>query len=122
MATATQPSLGGNSLPMPDSQTYEILYRGGTQEMADGSIVHDLVDGTGRYLFHLTWLLLNATELSTLKTAFASIKNATATYVSIENSSHTVTRVNDGRMNVTPRVTAQGEIAFDVSFDLIEDS
>lgn len=122
MATATTPTLGGTTLPMPTEQSYEPEYRGGTLNMADGSIVHDLVDTTARYTFHLKWTLLTATEKNTILTAYAGIKNTTATYVSIENASHTVTRPEGGKPRVTPRVTAGADIKFDVELDLIEDS
>jgi hypothetical protein len=122
MATATQPTLGGVTLAYPDSQTYTRFFRGGTLEMADGSIVHDLVDTTVRHRFRLKWTLLNSTEKGTIQTQWDAIKNATATYVSIENASYTVTQPEGAEMSVTPRVTASGEIAFDVELELIEDS
>lgn len=122
MATATTPSLGGQALALPTAQNYERLFRGGTLTMADGSIVHDLVDTTVRYVFHIKWTLLTSTEKSTIQTAWDAIKNATATYVSIENSSHTVTQPDGARLSVTPIVTSAGEILFDVELDLIEDS
>lgn len=122
MATATTPTLGGTSLSMPTEQSYEVEYRGGTLKMADGSIVHDLVDTTARYVFRLKWTLRTATQKNAILTAYAGIKNATATYVSVENASHTVTRPEGGTPKVTPVVTAGGEIKFDVEIDLIEDS
>ena len=122
MATATTPTLGGVSLPMPAEQPYVRLFRGGTLEMADGSIVKDLVDTTVRYRFTLKWKLITATQKGTIQTQWDAIKNATATYVSIENSSHTVTQPDGAELEVTPRVTAGGDIKFDVTMELIEDS
>jgi hypothetical protein len=122
MAVATIPTLGGTALPAPKEQSSKTAYRGGTLIMADGSIVHDLVDPTPRFTFHLEWVYLNVTQLGTLQTAFASIKDTTAVYVSIRNTSHTVTRTDGGEMSVTPVVTGGGDIKFNVSFDLIEDS
>lgn len=121
MATATTPTLGGTTLPMPVSQEYEPEYRGGALEMADGSIVHDLVDTTARYRFRLKWILLTQTQKNTILTAYAGIKNTTATYVSIENASHTVTRPPEGKPKVTPRNTAGADIKFDVELELLED-
>lgn len=122
MATATTPTLGGVSLSAPESQTYERLFRGGTLTMADGSIVHDLVDTTVRYKFSLRWTLRTAAQKTTIQTQWDAIKNATATYTSIENTSHTVTQPEGASMRVTPRVTASGDIKFDIELDLIEDS
>lgn len=122
MATATTPTLGGQALALPSEQSYSIEYRGGTLRMADGSIVHDLVDTTARYRFRLSWTLITAAQKSTILTAYAGIKNATATYVSIENTSHTVTRPDGGEPDVMPIVTAGGDVKFNLSLELIEDS
>lgn len=122
MATATTPTLGGVTLPMPKEQSYARLFRGGTLQMADGSIVHDLVDTTVRYRFNLRWELLTSTEKGTIQTQWDAIKNTTATYLSIENASHTVTQPDGAELKVTPRVTAAGEILFDVECELLEDS
>lgn len=122
MAVATIPTLGGSTLPPPKSQDYKRLYKGGSLVMADGSIVHDLVDATARHSFRLEWVLLNATQLTTVQTAFDGIKNTTATYVSIRNTSHTVTRPDGGELEVTPVVTGGGDIKFNVTMELVEDS
>jgi hypothetical protein len=123
MATATTPTLGGVSLPMPKEQTYTRLYRGGTLEMADGSIVHDLVDATVRHRFRLRWEYLSSTEKGTIQTQWDALKNATATYLSIENVSYTVTQPEVGAgLEVTPEVVAGAEIVFHVSLELLEDS
>jgi hypothetical protein len=90
--------------------------------MADGSIVHDLTDATARHTFRLEWVLLNSTQLTTVQTAFDGIKNATAVYVSIRNTSHTVTRPDGGELEVTPVNTAGGDIKFNVTMELVEDS
>lgn len=122
MAVATQPTLGGVTLAYPEDQNYERFFRGGTLEMADGSIVKDLVDTTVRHRFRLRWRLLTSTEKGTIQTQWDAIKDATATYLSIENASYTVTQPEGATLSVTPRVTASGEIAFDVEMELIEDS
>jgi hypothetical protein len=122
MAVATVPTLGATTLPVPKEQSYTLTYRGGTLAMADGSIVHDLVDATARHLFRLRWELLTATELATVKTAYAGVKDATASYKSIENVTYTVTRPDGGEMTVDPVVTAAGDVKFNVTIELIEDS
>lgn len=122
MATATTPTLGAVALPIPKEQSYTREFRGGTLDMADGSIVHDLVDTTVRYRFRLRWEYLTSTEKGTIQTQWDAIKNTTATYVSIENTSHTVTQPDGATLDVDPVVTAQGEIAFNVSIELVEDS
>lgn len=123
MAVATTPTLGGVALAMPKSQDYARLYRGGTLDMADGSIVHDLTDTTVRYKFRLRWEYLTAAEKTTIQTQWDAIKNTTATYVSVENTSHTVTQPEVGtELDVQIEVTSAGELAFHVSMELLEDS
>jgi len=122
MAVATIPTLGGVALPAPKSQDYTRLYRGGSLQMANGKIIHDLIDNTARHAFNLRFEFINNTQLGTITTAWDAIKNATATYVSVRNTSHTVTRPEDGELDVTPVVTAGGDVKYHVSMDLIEDS
>lgn len=122
MAVATIPSLGGVQLPPPREQPYRRMYRGGTLQMADGSIVHDLVDATARHSFHLSFILLTLTQLTTVTTQWDAIKNATATYISIRGQSFTVTQPDGATLDVTPVVTAGGDIKFNVEMDLEEDS
>lgn len=123
MATATTPTLGGVALAMPKSQDYTRAYRGGTLDMADGSIVHDLVDSSARSLFRLRWEYLTAAEFTVIQTQWDAIKNTTATYVSVTNTSHTVTQPEVGAgLDVALEVTAAGELAYHVSLELKEDS
>lgn len=122
MPTATTPTLAGTTLPVPKEQQYGKLYRGGTLEMADGSIVHDLVDTTVRHRFRLRWEYLTQTEKNSIATAYEAIKNTTGTYLSVENVSYTVTRPDGGEMDVTVEVVAGGELAFHVAIELLEDS
>jgi hypothetical protein len=122
MAAATIPTLGGVALPAPKAQDYTRLYRGGSLVMANGKTIHDLVDATARHKFALRFEYINNTQLGTITTAWDAIKNATATYVSVRNTSHTVTRPEDGELDITPVVTGGGDLKFHVSMELIEDS
>ena len=123
MAVASVPTLGAVALAMPKAQPYSHEYRGGTLDMADGSIVHDLTDATGRHTFRLRWEYLTAAEKLTITTQWNAIKNTTATYTDIEGNSYTVTQPEVGaKLEVEPEVTASGEIAYHVSLELKEDS
>lgn len=122
MAIATVPTLGGTTLPMPYEQGVRRQYRGGQLQMADGSIVIDLVDATARHRFSLGFRQITSTELDAIRTGWAAIKNTTATYVSIENISYTVTQPDGASLSWTPVVTAGGEILYNAEMDLIEDS
>ena len=122
MAVATIPTLGGTPLPKVKEQPFRRMYRGGTLQMASGKIVHDLVDNTPRHSFRLEMILLTAAELSSVLTAWDAIKNTTATYVSIRNTSHTVTQPEGAEAEAVPVVTAAGDIKYNLTFELIEDS
>jgi hypothetical protein len=50
------------------------------------------------------------------------IKNTTATYTTITGGSYTVTRPEGGELEIEPVVTAGGDIKFNVSMELVEDS
>ena len=78
MAT-TQPVLAGNTLPYPAAPggyDESIEYRGGSAEMADGSVVFDLVNATGKHLFVLRWQNITGTQKATVETAYAAIKTS----------------------------------------------
>jgi len=122
MAAATIPTLGATTLPAPKEQGYKRFYRGGTLTMADGSIVHDLTDATARHSFSLRWEYQTSAQLNTIQSAWDAIKNATATYVSVRNTSHVVTQPDGAQLEVTPVVTALGDLKFHVSMELVEDS
>lgn len=122
MAVATIPTLGGVALPAPKEQGYTRLYRGGSLNMASGKIVHDLIDANARHQFSLRWEFMTNAQLGTITTAWDGIKNTTAAYVSVRNTSHTVTRPEGGELDVTPVVTSAGDLKFHISMELIEDS
>jgi hypothetical protein len=122
MAAATIPSLGGTPLPVPKEQPYRRFYRGGTLMMADGSIVHDLVDNVARHSFSLRWEYKTNAELTTIANAWDAIKNTTATYVSVRNTSHTVTQPDGAELSITPVVTGGGDLKFHIEMELVEDS
>jgi hypothetical protein len=122
MAVATLPVLGGATLPPPQSHDHTRIYRGGTLIMASGKIIHDLTDNTPRHRFTLSFIFLTAAQLTTLQTAYDNIKNQTATYTDIRNLSFTVTRPDGGELDVQAVVTAGGDIRYNVSMELLEDS
>lgn len=128
MAVATLPVLGVYTLPAPQTQGYARIYRGGTLTMASGKIIHDLVDTTPRHRFRLRFVYLSASQLNTLILAYDAIKNTTATYEDITSSNYVVTRPEGGELEIEPVITApltagaQGEIKYNVTMELIEDS
>jgi hypothetical protein len=122
MTTAIAPKIGSTTLPVPKEQGYTRFYRGGTLSMADGSIVHDLVDNTARHRFKLRWEYRTDTELTTIQTAWDTLKNATAVYTSIRNTTHTVTQPENAELDITPMVVGGGQLAYHIAMELLEDS
>ena len=96
MAT-TQPVLEGNTLPYPaspDGYTEELLYRGASQEMADGTIVWDLVNTSVKREFTIKWVGLTSTDKTTVETAFEAIKISytASNFTAPTGSTYSVTR------------------------------
>lgn len=90
--------------------------------MASGKIIHDLTDSTARHRFRLSFIYLSAAQLNTLQSAYDGVKNQTALYVDIRNLGFTVTRPDGGELDVQAVVVANGEILYNVTMELIEDS
>ena len=92
---ATAPTLGGTTLPSPSGYRERVGYRGGFTEMADGTLAVDLVNTNAKREFTVTWKGLNDTQKGAVETAFATVKSASATFLSPTNVSYTVTRSPD---------------------------
>ena len=96
----TQPSLGGptNYFPWPQNENgYQIRYeyRGGVAVMADGSVSFDLVATGAKRVITFTWVNISETDRDTVMTRLSSLGTSSATLVSPENDSITVT-LDDG--------------------------
>lgn len=94
MAT-TQPVLAGTTLPYAASadgygEGYE--YRGGMRRMADGSVVVDLVQASGKRRFRLFWPSLTNTQKESIITAFSAIKDTSGSFTAPTGTVYTVTR------------------------------
>jgi hypothetical protein len=85
-----------------------VQYRGGVNEMADGTQQMDLVNTTAKRIFRLTLSLVTATEKTTVLTAWATIKQASATFEDMDSNSFTVTRLLDADLEWTAALTANG--------------
>lgn len=122
MATASAPLIATTELPMPKVQDFTRTYRGGTLMMANGLIFHDLVDEDPQHTIRVRWEYLDATELATVKAAYALIKDTTQFYTPVEGDAllYAVTRPENGSMSITTVVTAGGELAYHVEFEMIE--
>lgn len=91
-----QPSLGGatNYFPWPQQDGgYRVRYeyRGGTSVMANGSVLFDLVASGSKRVITLTWVNINSTDRDLVMTRLSSLGMSSATLVTPENASITVT-------------------------------
>lgn len=89
------PSLGGTSLPQVgahDSYMEFAGYRGADLEMASGALGTDLVSTSVKRRFELAWLGLTEAQVSTVLTAFATVRDSSASFTSPLGGSYTVTR------------------------------
>jgi hypothetical protein len=98
----TTPALGGTTLPQvgsSDSYTETLQLRGSDVIMASGALKTDLVTTTAKRRFELRWKGLTEAQVSTVETAWATVKTATAAFTSPRGGSFTVTH-DDGAMEL----------------------
>lgn len=93
MAISTA-SLGGVTLPdvALDGFVETYGYRGSDRETLSGAVVTDLVTANAKRTFELTWHALNESQVATIKTAFATVDDGSATLVTPLGATVTVTR------------------------------
>lgn len=104
----TQPTLGGSALPWPQQENgYQLRweYRGGVNVMADASLSFDLVATGMKRVITLQWINISETNRDTVMTRLTALGTSSATLVTPENDSITVTL--DENMTL-PRWTAIG--------------
>lgn len=120
----TQPALGGFTLPWPNlngGYVERVTYRGGSRRMADGSTVHDLVQASEKREWDISWTALSASEKSTVESAFAAVKDGTASFTAVSGSTYTVTRREGGAIEFVPYVSAGALLYRSSVLALIED-
>ena len=77
---ATTPTLGGTTLPDPATYNETVYNRGAYREMANGSVVTDLVVSPAKRNFRMTWRTISNTDKATRLTAWATIDDSSATF------------------------------------------
>lgn len=91
----TTPVLGAVTLPQVGAQdSYQEFagYRGADLEMASGALATDLVSTSVKQRFELAWLGLTEAQVGTVLTAFATVRDSSASFTSPLGGSYTVTR------------------------------
>lgn len=70
----------------------DTTYRGGMAEMANGTVVIDLVNANAKTTHTLIWENISTAARDIILTAFATVDDSSAAFTSPENGSYTVTR------------------------------
>lgn len=96
----TTPTLGGTTLPQvarADGYTERLELRGADVIMASGALATDLVAANAKRRFELRWKAMTEAQVTTIETAWATVKTASVTFVSPRGATYTVTRDMDAK-------------------------
>lgn len=85
-------TLGGQTLPDPHTYIVQRDYRGGIVITASGALVEDVISGTAKHQWTMSFRNCTSSQRSAVETAFAAIVGQSATFVDMEGNSKTVTR------------------------------
>ena len=120
---ATQPVLGGTTLTYVSEYEAEYFLKGASAEMADGSIVVDVL-GSGavyRKRFKLGWKAISSANADTIQTRYwAMVAAGSASFTSPENSTHTVQPTKD--VSCTKKAVKKNSttLLYDIDFTVEE--
>jgi hypothetical protein len=109
---ATQPVLATKTLPWPqdpDGYSYDYEFRGASRQMADGSLVIDLVQATAKHVFVLKWNGLTDTQLGDIEDAYDAIAAASASFTGLDGTTYTVMRNPEVKFQPTAHAIAGGK-------------
>lgn len=88
----TTVTINGVTIANPSEYRETYTHLGAARQMADGSIVRDLVNASSKSRFFLAWNRLTETQKDTLETTINTLAAATATvtFVAPDGSSYSV--------------------------------
>jgi hypothetical protein len=119
----TIPVLGGTTMPQiarTDGYSERVELRGSDIVMASGALATDLVNSTAKRKFELRWKGMTEAQVTTIETAWATVKTASTSFTSPRGGSFTVTR-DEGSKEIELRWYGAGStIRADVSMKLRE--
>lgn len=96
MAVST-PTLGGNSLPVPNAYSEQTYTKGATSRMASGALVRDLVQSGRKVRITLGWEMLTDAQRAAVHTGLGSVLDgSSATLLSPTGTSYTVVLADNG--------------------------
>lgn len=114
----SQPVLATNNLPHPAGPSgydEQLEFRGAPSEMADGSVMFDLVNPTGKHLFVLKWENITATQKATVETAWTAIymSYSANNFTAPTGTTYTVTRdPGQTKIDWKSTITGAGELVW----------
>ena len=120
---ATQPVLGGTTLTYVTDYEVEHFLKGASAEMADGTIVVDVVGSGANYRkrFKLGWKAISSANADTILTRYwALVTSGSAAFTSPENTSHTVQPTKDVSCTKKAVKKSSTTLLYDISFEIEE--
>jgi hypothetical protein len=121
---ATTPALGGTTMAQvknPDGYEETVEYRGGMRELADGTVVVDLVVAGAKRKFALHWENITTAQRATILTAYATVDDGSATLTAPTGSSYTVMRdMGSPTLDFTAQINSAGDLVWTGSMFLRE--
>lgn len=101
--------------------SYTAEYRGAFIQLASGSYVTDLVDGTVKRTFTLTWKNITSTQKTTIETAWASVKMVSKAFTAPDSQTATVIRdPSQKQLKWDSELTGTGDLLWSTTMVLIE--
>lgn len=117
--TYSVPVLAGNSLPDPSEIDVRVKFLGGSEEMADGKVVHDLIAPDAKRNFTYKWNYVD--DFSGILAGWTALKSEAGSLVHIDGQTYSVMRpTNSKDLSYRAIKTAAGIVWVDISLNLVE--
>ena len=120
---ATQPVLGGTTLAYVSEYEEERFLKGASAEMADGSIVVDVLGAGAAYRkrFKLGWKAISSANADTIQTQYwAMVAAGSAAFTSPKNTTHTVQPTKDVSCSQKAVKKNSTTLLYDIDFTVEE--
>lgn len=82
-------SLGGQSIPTAATQSERQAFRGASFVLANGTVVHDLVNANAKSVIALSWRAVTAAQLALIRTGYNTLTSS-GNYTDHNSTSFTV--------------------------------
>lgn len=82
-------TLAAQSIPDAATQTVRRAYRGASFVLANGTVVHDLVNASAKSILSITWQAITASQLTAIQTGYDALTSS-GTYTDHNSTAWTV--------------------------------